>query len=99
MGDSIGSDIFFFFAVYFAFLYEFFVDIPVFFSSFFSVYFVVSMSDGFFTTDTGLNGWFFIPVIVSEIICNVFYEDRKRKVVENIKRKTIGMIGLFNRFV
>ena len=99
MGDSIGSDIFFFFAVYFAFLYEFFVDIPVFFSSFFSVYFVVSMSDSLFTTDTGLNGWFFIPVIVSEIICNVFYEDRKRKVVENINRKTLGMIGLFNRFV
>ena len=99
MGDSIGSDIFFFFAVYFAFLYEFFVDIPVFFSSFFSVYFVVSMSDGFFTANAGLSGWFFIPVIVSEIICNVFYEDRKRKVVENVKRETVGMIGFFNRFL
>ncbi len=56
MGDSIGSGVFLFFAIYFACLYEFFVDMPVFFTSFFSVNFIISMSDGFFTANAGLSG-------------------------------------------
>ena len=45
MGDSIGSGVFLFFAIYFACLYEFFVDMPVFFTSFFSINFIISMSE------------------------------------------------------
>lgn len=55
MGDSIGSGVFFFLAI-FTFLYEFFVDMPVFFTSFFSVNLIISMSDGFFTANAGLSG-------------------------------------------
>ena len=99
MGDSIGSGVFLFFAIYFACLYEFFVDMPVFFTSFFSVNFIISMSDGLFTANAGLQFGFFVPVIVSEIVCNIFYKDGERKVIENIKGETVGMIGLFNRFL
>ena len=56
MGDSIGSGVFFFFAIYFACLYEVFVDMPVFLTSFFSVNFIISMSDGLFTANAGLSG-------------------------------------------
>ena len=56
MGDSIGSGVFFFLAIYFTFLYEFFVDMPVFFTSFFSVNLIISMFDGLFTANTGLSG-------------------------------------------
>ena len=40
-----------------------------------------------------------LAVIVSEIVCNIFYKDGERKVIENNKGETVGMIGLFNRFL
>jgi len=52
---------------------------------FFSIDFIISISHCSFPLDTGLQFGFFVPVVISKAVLDIFYHNREREIIKYIE--------------